>query len=198
VWCLKIMMFFHWDCWGRCNKRWIVLWCAGVVNCLSLPEVDPLGPIYIINRCPDIRGIDDVTRRRCEAESSNADNSLFTKLPVVGSNTGALYRNAFCATCNSERDPSYVYWIAKLEVCSKSFSSPRYSRLDDIVKRYFHNGKYRLYRTNGTNLVGLICYMQLLIELSLNWHGCGCFWPHHNSLFDYQGTLYNVYYLLCL
>lgn len=104
--------------------QWIVIsWCSGVVHCLSLPEIDPTGPIYVVNRCPDVRGIDDVTRRRCEAESGSNVNLQLAKLPVVGVNTGILYRNAFCAACNSERDQRYVFWVAKLELCSRNFTS---------------------------------------------------------------------------
>ena len=80
-----------------------------------MPEVDPLGPVYVINRCPDVHDIDDVTRRRCQAE---VGGSHLDRLPVVGRNTGALYRNAFCAACHGERDRQYVYWVAKLALCN--------------------------------------------------------------------------------
>jgi len=91
---------------------------AAVVNCVSLPEIDPTGSIYIVNRCPDVRLADEVTKRRCEVGVRTVDGFQLNKLPVIGAYTVVLYRNAFCAACNGDRDRKYVYWVARVTLCT--------------------------------------------------------------------------------
>lgn len=77
-------------------------------DCVNLKQY---GDIYIRSRCPSDWKLSNI-QRACE--NPNEVSDPFGTTPVTNSETGATYRNFYCAVCNAD-SKSIQFWKPRLE-----------------------------------------------------------------------------------
>ena len=106
------------------------------ISCLKPNHVylDSIYPIWMVNKCPMNRKIDEISRN-CEIDDNKElkISNLRNLVPVVGK-YNLIFRNKFCAQCNRVEKFEYSGERIECYVVPPSFLSP--TELDEFASKY--------------------------------------------------------------